>query len=176
MSGSTIRKNRAGRPALTEEEKRSERIELRVTLAEKRELELLCEQGNVTMTTLLLTGTLEGIASLPHFQRLPTDVMQQLTALHQMAGRLFGYAYTLETEERTQQQVRELVFELGQLGETIRYQISRTALPAQLIGQLTQLRDGLSTQQTKQTSAEVQRQLLVLINEVLNAYKPDKSV
>lgn len=169
------RKKWTGHPGLPDSEKRSERIELRVTIAEKQQLENFCQQGNLTMTTLLLNSTLNGMATLPQFQQVPPAIRQQLAVLPQLAGRLFGYAHQFDSDERTQQQIRQLVYAVGQLDMTIRQHIEQTALPRLLIEQLERLRCVLSGQENGPVSVEHTQPLLILIDELLTAYKPDET-
>lgn len=170
------RKKRTGHPGLPNSEKRSERIELRVTIAEKQQLEDLCQQGgNLTMTTLLLNSTLDSMAALPQFRQIPPAIAQQLAVLPQMAGRLFGYAHQFDSDERTQQQIRQLVYAIGHLDMTIRQHIELTALPRLLIEQLDRLRCLLSSQEIDPVSVEHTQPLLTLIDELLTGYRPNET-
>ena len=173
MSDSVHLKKRAGHPGLPDEEKRTERIELRATTAEKQRLELLCQQADVTMTTLLINGTLDGIGSLPQFQRLPPAIEQQLGVLQRVAGRLFSYTHHLDSDGPMQQQARQVVYALGQLERDFRQQLEQTALPTQLIRQLTALRCLLIDQPANPTPTSNHEALLSLINDIVAAYNPD---
>ena len=173
MNGAVHIKKRAGHPGLPDEEKRTERIELRVTTAEKQRLESLCQQADVTMTTLLINGTLDGVASLPQFRRLPPAIEQQLEVLQRVAGRLFSYTHRLDSDGPMQQQARQVIYALGQLEQDIRQQLEQTALPTQFIRQLTALRCLLIDQQANPTLTSNHEVLLSLIDDALAAYNPD---
>jgi hypothetical protein len=112
-------KKRAGRPALPDAEKRTARLELRLTIAEKQHLKRLSEHANVPLATLLLEATLGTLANLPQFGQLPADLMPPILTLQQTASQLFSFAHRLHDDPQTQQQIRELVFTLGTLTQQL---------------------------------------------------------
>ncbi len=169
MSERLNSQKRAGRQPLPADEKRDCRIEIRVTSAERSHLDSLCETGNISMTTLLLGGVFDSLPNLPQFQQLPTDVVQQLDKLQQVASRLLIYTHRLDQTTNLQQQVQNLVYALGNLTNQIRQQVELTALPQQLLEQLTRLQQLLRERADDQTESQL---LAQLVQEILKRYKP----
>jgi small-conductance mechanosensitive channel len=118
MSGEEAENEPAKKRQLTTE-KRSKGLYVRLTESEQEQLKKVSQQSGISVSQLLRTGALGQLDRLPAFQKLPAEVVAQLTKLDRLTTALWYISQRVDADTVYAQDIREVVYEVGAISHQV---------------------------------------------------------